>query len=114
MELFAKVAGIAMFETVAEELQYVKELSMLTDAEWVLSDTGGACSCAELRLDTGDGIEDHYLLVTATADPSIPSPDEPHTLGEYLQEGISPNWWYFANRAEMVDFLRVWLGKRGN
>ena len=103
-----------MFETVAEELQYVAELSALTGVEWILSDTGGACSCAELQLDTGDGVEDHYLLVTATVDPSIPSPDEPHTLGEYLQEGISPNWWYFADRAEMVDFLRVWLGKRGN
>jgi hypothetical protein len=103
-----------MFETVAEELQYVAELSALTGVEWMLSDTGGACSCAELQLDTGDGVEDHYLLVTATADPSIPEPHEPHTLGEYLQEGISPNWWYFADRAEMVDFLRIWLGKRGN
>jgi hypothetical protein len=103
-----------MFETVAEELYYVKELSMLTGAQWVLSDTGGACSCAELQLDTGDGVEEHYLMVTATADPSVPSPDEPHTLGEYLQEGISPNWWNFENRAEMVDFLRIWLRKRGN
>jgi hypothetical protein len=103
-----------MFETVAEELYYVKELSMLTDAEWVLSDTGGACSCAELQLDTGDGVEEHYLMVTATADPSIPEAHEAHTLGEYLQSGICPNWWNFENRAEMVDFLRVWLRKRGN
>jgi hypothetical protein len=114
MERFAKVAGMAMFETVAEELQYVKELSTLTDAEWVLSDTGGACSCAELQLDTGDGVEEHYLMVTATADPSVPEPHEPHTLGEYLQSGICPNWWNFENRAEMVDFLRIWLRKRGN
>jgi hypothetical protein len=103
-----------MFETIAEELYYIKELSMLTGVEWVLSDTGGACSCAELQLDTGDGVEEHYLMVTATADPSVPEAHEPHTLGEYLQSGICTNWWNFENRAEMVDFLRVWLGKRGN
>lgn len=103
-----------MFETFAEELQYVEELSALTGAEWQWSETGGACSCAELRLNDGYGIDDHYLMVTATVDPSVPSPDEPHTLGEYLGHGDCPNWWDFANRAEMVDFLRVWLGKRGN
>ncbi len=114
MARFAKVAGMAMFETIGGELQYVAELSALTGVEWLHSDTGGACSCAELQLDTGDGVEEHYLMVTATADPSIPSPDEPHTLGEYLQSGICPNWWNFENRAEMVDFLRIWLRKRGN
>lgn len=114
MALFAKVAGFAVFETLAEEVQYVEELSALTGVEWQWSETGGACSCAELQLDASYGVDEHYLMVTATADPSIPEPHEPHTLGEYLQEGITTNWWNFENRAEMVDFLRVWLRKRGN
>ena len=97
-----------------EELQYVEELSSLTCANWVLSDTGGGHSCAELQLEGGVGVGDHYLLVTASDDPSIPHADEPHTLGEYLEGGISPSWWYFPNRAAMVEFLKLWIGHRFN
>lgn len=76
--------------TLAQELEYVEELSSLTSASWVLSDTGGGMSCAELQLSGGVVIGDHYLLVTATDDPSIPHADEPHTLGEYLEGGDFP------------------------
>ena len=100
--------------TLMEELEYVRELSSLTSTTWELSDTGGGMSCAELQLAGGVVIGDHYLLVTATDDPSIPHPDEPHTLGEYLEGGISPSWWYFPNRATMVEFLKMWIGNRFN
>ena len=97
-----------------QEHQYVAELSALTGATWEWEHTGGGCTAVVLHVDGGIGSEEHYLMVTHSEDASIPSENDPHTLGEYLDHGDSPNWWYFPSRAAMVEFLKLWLSHRYN
>jgi hypothetical protein len=106
--------GFVMLYSEEQEHQYVRELSELTGGNWEWDHTGGGCTAITLNLDfVGAGVDgDHYLMVTHSEDASIPCPTDPHTLGEYLDGGISPNWWYFANRSELVDFLGMWIGHR--
>ena len=87
------------------------KLARLTGLPWMAEDTGGGCTALVLRLDGKDEGWQHYFMVTDDA--TIPGPDDPHHLGEYVNESQDINHWYFVNRKELVRFLKVWAFKRG-
>jgi hypothetical protein len=88
------------------------DLARLTDQAWQLENTGGGCSALVLNFlpDVPYGVG-HYMMVTHSEDPSVPQPNEPHHLGEYV--GVNDiNHWRFENRRELMAFLRTWSEDR--
>lgn len=89
------------------ENNLANDLARLTDSPWELEFTGGGCTALVLQLDAPKRWG-HYFMVTHCEDASVPKPNEPHHLGEYVNEDQDVNHWYFANRRSMVAFLRSW------
>ena len=91
-----------------DEQVLADKLASLTGQPWELENTGGGCTALVLRLDALPW--GHYFMVTDDA--TVPSPESCHHLGEYVNESQDINHWYFANRKELVRFLKVWASKR--
>lgn len=95
----------------ATEQQLANELAALTGKPWEHTFTGGCCTALEL-ITKQTPTDTHYLMVTHSEDASVPAANEPHTLGEYVDnkadcfaycEALSLH--YFTNRAELVAYL---------
>ena len=87
-----------------KEQQLADELAALTGNNWYLEYTGGGCTALVLQADPKEWA--HYYMVTHCEDASVPAPNEPHHLGEYVNEDTDLNHWYFPNRRSMVAFIR--------
>jgi len=97
--------------TLADDIRLADELAALTGKPWTLTDTGGGCTALELITNKTKQTT-RYLIVTHSEDASVPAADEPHTLGEYIDDKndiwsfCEPiNLHYFANRAELIAHL---------
>lgn len=95
--------------TNSEESRRADDLARLTGCPWELEHTGGGCTALVLQMGANAG--DHYFMVTVSGDASAPMANEPHHLGEYVND-VDVNHWYFANRRELVAFLRTWFENR--
>jgi hypothetical protein len=84
------------------------QLTRLTNfpQEWELEYTGGGCTALVLQISPVKWA--HYFMVTLCDEPSVPKLNEPHHLGEYVNEDQDINHWYFSNRRSMVSFIRSW------
>ena len=97
--------------TLTEDIRLADELAALTGKPWTLTDTGGGCTALELITNKTKQTT-RYFMVTHSEDASVPAADEPHTLGEYIDNKndiwsfCEPmNLHYFANRAELIAHL---------
>ena len=95
----------------ATEQHLANELAALTGKPWKHTFTGGCCTALEL-ITKQTPTDTYYLMVTHSEDASVPAANEPHTLGEYVDnkadcfaycEALSLH--YFTNRAELVAYL---------
>lgn len=88
-----------------EEQVLAERLASLTGQPWGAENTGGGCTAFMWHVSPNYA---HYFMVTHSEDASIPAPNEPHHLGEYVNEDQDINHWHFANRQALVKFLKVW------
>lgn len=86
-----------------KEIRLADELAALTGKTWELEFTGGNCTALVLQAAPKEWA--HYYMVTHCEDASVPAADEPHHLGEYLDEDYSISDHYFSNRAELIAHL---------
>jgi hypothetical protein len=86
-----------------EQEQLADELATLTGKNWYLEHTGGGCTALVLQADPK--IWAHYFMVTHCEDASVPQANEPHHLGEYINEDQDINHYYFLNREELLAHL---------
>jgi hypothetical protein len=87
-----------------KEQNLASELAALTGQKWELEFTGGGCTALVLQVQPKQWA--HYYMVTHSEDASVPAPNEPHHLGEYVNEDYDIHHYYFPNRRSMVSFIR--------
>lgn len=91
-----------------EEQALADRLAILTGQPWEVENTGGGCTALMWHLLPKYA---HYLMVTDEG-AGVPSAADSCCLGEYVGGDDAVNYWYFANRKELVKFLKVWGATR--